>query len=454
MRNESTTQRLHRKVVQLESELASVRNQLIAVDRQAPTPTTSPSPLSSLPSPSSSSSCVLCTVSYSGHFRVLLQFYLSYAANIIDPGACKLLVLVSTPSEVNSLTKVLQSEEHASQLSSVLAQLTIVDFPAALARLSPGVKTQLPHAKNRGEWGRLYVCAKKAYAARYAHEVLDAGHAIVTDSEAYVWKPLSIGSLFREIAARPAVWYSDAPAHTRDKHAHQALAPVDTNWCSLHVFSDARGTSRQQMQRRVPSRTAGFFEYMLFSYPRTLFRQYWASVETVWRKPLFDALIDAHVAEPRCVGIGFWLEVSWHLFLFEREREHYAFRNVTAAIERSFGAPFALRSGYVNARLELLWRALTNSTYRGFADFYERQRLPFFRYEYRQRGACLPLRLVAQLEPPVASFQANSAVPNWVFTTCGEELRLLRQWDHLREDGSSPGGARALPWVKHNTVTR
>ena len=58
--------------------------------------------------------------------------------------------------------------------AAVLRQLSIVALPSVLARLSPGTATALPSTKNRGQYGRLYVCAKKAYAARYAHEVLGA----------------------------------------------------------------------------------------------------------------------------------------------------------------------------------------------------------------------------------------------------------------------------------------
>ena len=71
---------------------------------------------------------------------------------------------------------------------------------------------------------------------------------------------------------------------------------------------------------------------MLFSYPRPAFRQYWQAVESAWGRPWFDALVKAHEAEPRCVGIGFWLEVSWHLFLYNRHRPPYEFVNATARI--------------------------------------------------------------------------------------------------------------------------
>lgn len=316
------------------------------------------------------SSCALATVSYGGHFRVLLQFYLSFAANILDPMECKLLVLVSTEAEVGQLTSLLRAKENAARLQAVLPQLTIVDLPSALQQLSPKTKTPLPTAKNRGVHGRLYVCVKKAFAARYAHEVLDASQAIVTDSEAYVWKPMSLSALFQDISSRPTVWYADAPvfslrngagilgagrkanatahASTRSTSGHTAhgtggssgssrglhgrrlslahssspghigggirrmrveganasssmqhlsraprasqvtkarhgngdgnLAKVDANWCSLHVFGDARGLTRAAMLERVPSPTASLFESMLFSYPRDRFRAYWSAV--------------------------------------------------------------------------------------------------------------------------------------------------------------------------------
>ena len=41
------------------------------------------------------------------------------------------------------------------------------------------------------------------------------------------------------------------------------------------------------------------------------------------------------------------------------------------------------RRVYVNARLELLTRALTNATLPRFADFFERTQLPFFRCDFR-----------------------------------------------------------------------
>ena len=413
--------------------------------------------------------CVLATVSYSGHFRVLLQFYLSYAANVLDPQACGLLALVSTDAEVTSLSTLLYSAEYAAQLGGpVLRRLTIVALPAALEALSPGTTTALPSAKNRGQWGRLYVCAKKAYAARYAHEVLNAAHAIVTDSEAYVWKPLSIRRLFEEASEKPTVWYADAPAHHKDKSAAGRLqsaasierslsspARIDANWCSIHVYRDARGMSKRALLNAIPGSTSTLFEYMLFSYPREPFRAYWKAVETKWKRPWFDALVKAHEAEPRCVGVGFWLEVSWHLFLYQSYREATTqlpptvFVNVTQRIEAALGTPFVMRDSYVHSRLELLWRAVSNSTLSGFERFYESNPLPLFRFEHRQRGHCTPLRLVANVPPPAASFQANSAVPNWVFERCKEELAMLQRW--RREAGREEA---PLPWVRHSTLTR
>ena len=434
--------------------------------------------------------CVLATVSYGGHFRVLTQFFLSYAANVLDPRACGLMVLVSTEAEVTALTKLLHDE--APRLGeAVLPQMTIVALPTVLTLLSPGTATALPSTKNKGQWGRLYVCAKKAYAARYAHEVLGAEHAIVTDSEAYIWKPMSIAQLFHAARTAPTVWYADAPIlHKPERGVGAAAsaastkasgsggaggaggagggasssatgaasaygnlrAKVDTNWCSLHVFRDSRGLTRQQLQQRVPSSTATLFEYMLFSYPRGAFRQYWHAVETTWQRPWFDALVRAHEVEPRCVGVGFWLEVSWHLFLYEARRPQVAFANATARIERALGSRFVRQGLYVNARLELLWRALSNHTYEGFRRFYaEAPALPLFRFEFRQRGNCLPLRLVAELPPPAASFQANSAVPNWVFGHCAAELALLQRWRHAAHMANADA---PLPWVRHTTSTR
>ena len=102
--------------------------------------------------------------------------------------------------------------------------------------------------------------------------------------------------------------------------------------------------------------------------------------------------------------------------------------------------------GQVHARLELLWRAVSNSTLAGFREFYARLPLPLFRFEHRARGNCLPLRLVSELPPPATSLQVNSAVPNWVFSTCTQELARMP-----RRNGSSTG---SLPWVAHNTKTR
>lgn len=393
---------------------------------------------------------VLAVVSFTAHFEVLLQFLLSYAARVTDPAACSLLVLVSTGAEERALSRLVRGEPEA--LAPVLGRLTIVDLPSAVRLLSPNTTTPLPLAKNRGPLGRLYVCTKKAYAARYAHEVLGAQHAIVTDSEAYVWKPLSMGGLFERLEARPAVWYADAPLHAaraakaaRPRPAG-GRAPIDINWCSLHVFGDARGLLRSELAARVPAPNAMLFENMLFSYPRDAFRGYWRDVEAAWGgRPWFDALAAAHAAEPRCVAVGFWMEVSWHLYLYGRHRPRYAFRNVTASIERSFGAQFVAKGAYVHARLELLWRALSNATMGAFRRFYAETGLPFFRYEYRSRAlGCLPLRLVADVPPPAASFQANSAVPNWAFGgACAAELERLKRLSH---------GAR-LPWVAHRTAT-
>ena len=66
------------------------------------------------------------------------------------------------------------------------------------------------------------------------------------------------------------------------------------------------------------------------------------------------------------------------------------------------------------------------------------------------RGDCLPLRLLAELPPDAASLQANSAVPNWIFTTCRHELQLLQQ----STNHSVAAGVQPYPWVQHGTKTR
>ena len=234
-------------------------------------------------------SCALAIVSYSAHFRVLLQFFLSYAVNVVDPAACHLLVMVSTPAETTDLSRLLSTSHNAARLADIRPSLRIIDFPSALKRLSPLATTALPQAKNVGENGRIYVCAKKAYAVRYTQEVLGAAHTIVTDSEAYVWKPLGLASLFANVLAQPTVWYAHAPALSRAEgrgkaHAPQSAAPISANWCSLHVYSDARRITRKQMDHRLPVQSATFFEYMLFYYPRDAFREYWDAVERTWHK--------------------------------------------------------------------------------------------------------------------------------------------------------------------------
>jgi hypothetical protein len=87
-----------------------------------------------------------------------------------------------------------------------------------------------------------------------------------------------------------------------------------------------------------------------------------------------------------------------------------------------------------------------------YRTFYRTAPLPLFRFEFRQRGNCLPLKLVAELPPAVAGLQANSAVPNWVFEgRCARELALLEE---ARRNGTQGSGLAALPWVPHGTKTR
>ena len=77
---------------------------------------------------------------------------------------------------------------------------------------------------------------------------------------------------------------------------------------------------------------------------------------------------------------------------------------LTAEVDGGF-SPAA--DGDVTARLELLWRALSNQTFAGFEHFYRKQGLPFFRSEFRNargirgsRGGCLPVRLMFTLLRP------------------------------------------------------
>ena len=386
----------------------------------------------------------IALTSYVAHFDVLSQYFLSFETNVRDAHRCKHLVVVSTPEERAQLQTTL--EKHAPRLPRVSRSLAVHTLPSVIETLEPNATiSKLPTAKNRGRLGRLYVCLKKAYALRYMHERLDVEHVLVTDSEAYVWKPLSIVELFAHEAARPTVWFADAPS-LHGARAHKDPPPVDANWCAVHVYADARGSSAAALHAQLPGRspTATLFEYMGFFYERDAFRGYWSSVLGTWRKPaFFDALVAAHEAAPACVGVGFWFEVSWLLYLHNRHAATYEARNVTAAIEASFGDGFVRKSLYVNARLELLTRALTNATLPRFADFFERTQLPFFRCDFRgasgrqgSRGGCLPVQLVNAVAAPAASFQVNSAVPNWAWSACREHLP-----------------AQDLPWVPHRIKT-
>ena len=135
--------------------------------------------------------------SYAAHFDVLAQYLLSFETNVRDVHRCRHLVVVSHTEEAGKLRRVL--EPHTPRLPRVSPLLTIEDLPGVVWRLDPNTTLSLlPTAKNRGRLGRLYVCVKKAYALRYAQEVLDVEHALVTDSEAYVWKPISIGAVFAQ----------------------------------------------------------------------------------------------------------------------------------------------------------------------------------------------------------------------------------------------------------------
>jgi len=295
-------------------------------------------------------SCALAVVTYTGHFAILHQFLLSIAAHLLDPAACQYLLLTSTPTESAKLGTLLNGS--AAPLAPLLPRLTITDLPHAASQLTPGLRSSFPAGKNVGHFGRLYVCAKKAYAVRYAHEVLGVEHVILTDSEAYVWKRFSIARLFRSVAEQPSVWFSDAPVHHRrggNRQAAPSSAAASSSaaaasaaaassaasasvasgtsvrlerslkWCSLHVFGDARRWTADELAARVPSPGAALFEDMLFSYPRAPFRAYWAAVEDAWAPGgsglWFDGLVAAFKAEPACLSIGYWLEVSWNLFL-------------------------------------------------------------------------------------------------------------------------------------------
>ena len=381
--------------------------------------------------------------SYRAHFEVLSQYLLSFEANVRDAHRCRHLVVVSHTEEAAKLGRMLAP--YTPRLPRVMPLLTIEELPGVIRRLDPNsTLALLPAAKNLGRLGRLYVCVKKAYALRYAHEVLDVEHALVTDSEAYVWKPISIGAVFSQEAHRPTVWFADAPLHHKTPRRSREGPSIDANWCALHVYSDARGASAAQIRRQLPAPTATLFEYMGFFYQRRVFREYWASVTTTWQRlSFFDALVAAHEAVPSCLAVGFWFEVSWLLFLFNRHRPQYEARNVTAAIERAFGSAFVERSLYVNARLELLTRALSNQSLGAFQRFFSQTQLPFFRSDFRgasgrqgSRSSCLPVAMVSSIAAPAASFQVNSAVPSWAFSACADQLP-----------------AKGLPWVAHRIRT-
>ncbi|KAL1519777.1 hypothetical protein AB1Y20_023285 [Prymnesium parvum] len=384
-------------------------------------------------------SCAVATPSYAVHFPLLAQWFLTIEENVVDADACALLVVTSSEAEATKLRKLLR-ESYAARLPRVMQQLSIVDFHSALRHLSPATSKPVPPTKDVGRYGRLYICTKKFVAARWAHEVLNAEHVLVTDNEAYIWKPLSFRrGVFGPSAARPLVWYADAPL----LHSPRATT-IDQNFCSLNVFRDMRRVAFRERAHMQPSLGVSLFEDMGFFYPREFFRQYWDAVEAEWHQPFFDAVVEAFDAQPKCLQVGFWGEVSWLLYLYNYHRPVFSFRNITAAIERSIGKAFVRRSFYVTARLELLWRGLTNETFDGFVRLYRTHRIPFFRSEFRNargirgsRGGCLPVRLIAALPSWSAVFQVNSAVPNWVWEDCSADL---------------PQSAKH-PWVMHRVST-
>lgn len=92
-------------------------------------------------------SCAVATPSYAGHFSLLAQWLMSIETNVIDAQACSILVVTSSLNETLRLQATLR-EGYANRLPRVMKQLSHVDFPSALPRLSPSTSKPLAPTKD------------------------------------------------------------------------------------------------------------------------------------------------------------------------------------------------------------------------------------------------------------------------------------------------------------------
>lgn len=338
--------------------------------------------------PQAANGMAIAAVTYPQHFAVLRQFFLSLTFNLQDALSSAFLIVTSASSEVAGLQGAFVSE-----LSLRVLKLHICGFQTVVDTVSPGTIAKVDRlpmdasmSHHRGSYGTFYICMKKAFAARFALTQMGAERVLVTDSEAYLWKPIRLQDLISGERAK-VVWYAD-PGVTMKPGDVMFTTYRRRNFCSIHPWA-ANTSVRWAKEERsfVAGRSwsswreltaqmfpgpkgdvgADFFTDMLFIYAREHFEHYWRIIENHWGAPFLDAVLRGLVSlkSRKCHADSFFFEVSYRSFLQYHHPERYQFRNMTLALRG-----ISRRLGKTVLSTSHLWMLVTNKQVSAFLRFY------------------------------------------------------------------------------------
>jgi len=167
--------------------------------------------------------------------------------NVLDAASVKLLAVTSHANETAAFLRVFRGAAASTQTDVSHLQLTLTDVRTAIRVLNPAAKTDIDKLPfdigfHWGTHGTTYICLKKAFAAWYALEALGLHHVMVTDSEAYIWKPIFMHEIFKQQARNATIWYSDdGPApHQPGVTMPGEPSNMRVNFCSMLPWTGAK----------------------------------------------------------------------------------------------------------------------------------------------------------------------------------------------------------------------
>ena len=301
-----------------------------------------------------------------------------------DMEAARLTSEIRHQPVANLVAPLVRSFTSALHTLSPNSSVDVHRFPETMQCLAPFVLTNINDVVR---YSSIWRSLKRAFGAALAFRDFGATHALVTDVDAFVWKPLSVEAIIEQSRT---VWFSDhrgrsPPAMKGDKAALERPPRPDTagrarSFCSAQPFAAAARSAawdgpaaRMAIGRNwadweaavdaldlTPAPDADLSDDPLLVLDVHAFASLWTAVEAFWQAPFADAVLLSLLTPAslykHCIrGDVLFLETLYRAYLHRHRRlrpgaggrtnisdgsggstgdgsAHYRFQNATAKI--------------------------------------------------------------------------------------------------------------------------